>query len=83
MRFDIEQAIDLLKSGDSQSLEKALALLQRSLFAFGMRVCGQRQDAEDTMQEVLVKVLPYLPKFDNSRTLAMWLYTTRQRTAVS
>jgi RNA polymerase sigma-70 factor (ECF subfamily) len=39
-----------------------------------MRVCGQQQDAEDTMQEVLVKSLPYLSKFDNSRALATWLY---------
>jgi RNA polymerase sigma-70 factor (ECF subfamily) len=39
-----------------------------------MRVCGQQQDAEDTMQEVLVKSLPYLSKFDNPRALATWLY---------
>jgi len=39
-----------------------------------MRVCGQRQDAEDTMQEVLVKSLPHLAKFDSSRALAVWLY---------
>jgi RNA polymerase sigma-70 factor (ECF subfamily) len=27
------------------------------------------------MQEVLVKALPYLPKFDNPSALAKWLYT--------
>ena len=27
------------------------------------------------MQEVLVKALPYLPKFDNPNALAKWLYT--------
>ena len=50
MRSEIDQAIALLKRGDNDSLEKALALLQESVFAFGMRVCGQREDAEDTMQ---------------------------------
>jgi RNA polymerase sigma-70 factor (ECF subfamily) len=74
MRAEIDQAIALLKRGDNDSLEKALALLQESVFAFGMRVCGQREDAEDTMQEVLVKALPYLPKFDNSKALTTWLY---------
>jgi RNA polymerase sigma-70 factor (ECF subfamily) len=39
-----------------------------------MRVCGQREDAEDTMQEVLVKSLPFLPKFDSPRALLVWLY---------
>lgn len=74
MRSDIDQAIVLLKRGGDDALEKAVALLQGAVFAFSMRVCGQQQDAEDTMQEVLVKSLPYLPKFDNSRALATWLY---------
>jgi RNA polymerase sigma-70 factor (ECF subfamily) len=74
MRSDIDQAIVLLKRGGDDALERAVALLQQSVFAFGMRVCGQRQDAEDTMQEVLVKSLPYLSRFDNSRALATWLY---------
>lgn len=75
MRSDIEQAILLLKRGDGDAMGKAVALLQRSVFAFSMRVCGQRQDAEDTMQEVLVKSLPYLAKFDSSKALAVWLDT--------
>jgi RNA polymerase sigma-70 factor (ECF subfamily) len=74
MRSDIEQAILLLKRGDAGAMDKAVALLQRSVFAFSMRVCGQRQDAEDTMQEVLVKSLPHLAKFDSSKALAVWLY---------
>jgi RNA polymerase sigma-70 factor (ECF subfamily) len=55
-------------------LEEALALLQGTVFAFSMKVCGQRQDAEDTMQEVLFKSVPNLPKFDNPRALMFWLY---------
>jgi len=74
MRTEIDQAIVLLKRGGDDALEKAIELLQRSVFAFGMRVCGQREDAEDTMQEVLVKAIPYLPKFDNAGALAKWLY---------
>jgi RNA polymerase sigma-70 factor (ECF subfamily) len=74
MRSDIDEAIVLLKRGGDDALERAVALLQGAVFAFSMRVCGQQQDAEDTMQEVLVKSLPYLSKFDNSRALATWLY---------
>jgi RNA polymerase sigma-70 factor (ECF subfamily) len=74
MRSDIEQALTLLKASGEHAAEEALALLQDSVFAFSMRVCGQREDAEDTMQEVLLKSLPYLPKFESSRALAVWLY---------
>lgn len=55
-------------------MEEALALLQRTVFSFSMKVCGQRQDAEDTMQEVLLKSVPNLPKFDSPKALMVWLY---------
>jgi len=74
MRREIEQAVALLAKKDAKSLEEALELLQGTVFSFSMRVCGQREDAEDTMQEVLVKSLPYLPKFDSPRALLVWLY---------
>src|SRR5437660_10762920 len=74
MRSEIEQAVLLLQRGDDEALEKALALLQNTVFSFSMRVCGQREDAEDTMQEVLLKSVPYLPKFDSPKALVVWLY---------
>jgi RNA polymerase sigma-70 factor (ECF subfamily) len=74
VRGEIEEAVRLLKSADPDSLEKALTLLQDSVFSFSMRVCNQREDAEDTMQEVLAKSLSVLPKFDNPKALVVWLY---------
>jgi RNA polymerase sigma-70 factor, ECF subfamily len=74
MRSDIEQALVLLRQGDDKALEKALAMLQNTVFSFSMRVCGQREDAEDTMQEVLVKSVANLSKFDSPKALLVWLY---------
>ncbi len=74
MRPEIEQVVELIQRKDPQSLEEALALLQDTVFSFSMKVCGQRQDAEDTMQEVLLKSVPNLPKFNNPKALMVWLY---------
>jgi len=74
MRSEIEKAVLLLQRGDEEGLEQALALLQNTVFSFSMKVCGQRQDAEDTMQEVLLKSVPHLPKFDSPKALVVWLY---------
>ncbi len=74
MRPEIEQVVQLIQRKDSKSLEEALALLQKTVFSFSMKVCGQRQDAEDTMQEVLLKSVPNLPKFDSPKALMVWLY---------
>src|SRR5690242_3519878 len=74
MRPEISQAVELLRQNDSAALERALALLQETVFSFSMKVCGQREDAEDTMQEVLLKSVPYLPRFNSPQALSVWLY---------
>jgi len=74
VRPEIEQVVRLIQRKDPRSLEEALELLQSTVFSFSMKVCGQRQDAEDTMQEVLLKSVPNLPKFDNAKALMVWLY---------
>jgi RNA polymerase sigma-70 factor (ECF subfamily) len=74
VRPEIERAVQLIQRNDPKSLEEALALLQNTVFSFSMKICGQRQDAEDTMQEVLMKSVPNLPKFDSPKALVVWLY---------
>lgn len=75
MRAEVEQAMDLLRSEQPGSVERALELLQNTVFSFSMRVCGHREDAEDTAQDVLLKSIPYLEKFDSAKALGVWLYT--------
>jgi len=74
MRGDVERALQLIKSNQTASIDQALGLLQNTVFSFSMKVCGHPQDAEDTMQDVLLKSLPYLPKFNNAQALGVWLY---------
>ena len=50
MRKEVERAVFLLQSGDANAVEQALALLQDTVFSFSMKVCGQREDAEDRRQ---------------------------------
>lgn len=56
-------------------MDEAIGLLQSTVYSFSMKVCGHREDAEDTMQEVLFKAIPHLAKIDNPRAMAVWLYT--------
>jgi RNA polymerase sigma-70 factor, ECF subfamily len=70
----LEQALELIREDRPEAVERALALLQQTVYSFSMKVCGHPQDAEDTMQEVLVKLLPCLPKFESPQALSVWLY---------
>jgi RNA polymerase sigma-70 factor (ECF subfamily) len=74
MRAEITQASELLRSGNPNAVSEALRLLQGTVFSFSMKLCGHREDAEDTMQDVLLKAVPYLPMIESPKALAVWLY---------
>jgi RNA polymerase sigma-70 factor (ECF subfamily) len=75
MRSEVPKAFQLLRTGNSADVEQALELLQNTVFSFSMTVCGHREDAEDTMQDVLLKAIPYLARFESPKALTTWLYT--------
>lgn len=78
MRSELIQASELLRSGEPGAINEALRLLQGTVFSFSMKVCGHREDAEDTMQDVLLKAIPHLPNIDSPNALAVWLYKVAQ-----
>lgn len=70
----IEQAIKRLQSGDAMAVEEALEDLTTSAYTFAMRVCGNREDAEDVAQETMIRLAPSLNRFSDGRGLGVWLY---------
>ena len=79
----VEQALALIREDRPEALDRALALLQNTVYSFSMKVCGHPQDAEDTMQDVLLKSMPYLAKFDNAQALTVWLYKVARNRCIS
>ena len=79
----LEHALQLIRENRPDSLDRALALLQNTVYSFSMKVCGHPQDAEDTMQDVLLKSIPYLAKFDTPQALTVWLYKVARNRCIS
>jgi RNA polymerase sigma-70 factor, ECF subfamily len=80
MRPELTKASDLLRRNTPESIAEAVGLLQNTVYSFSMKMCGHREDAEDTSQEVLFRSLKHLHKLQDPSALAAWLYTvTRNR----
>src|ERR1035441_1183015 len=81
MRPELIRATDLLRLNTPEAVEEAIGLLQNTVYSFSMKVCGHPEDAEDTMQEVLLRSLSTWPR---SRTRRNWLsgFTPLLETAV-
>jgi len=74
MNTQVQQALEILKSGNPRAFEQALASLQTAVYSLGMKFCGNHEDAEDTAQETLLRLARQLKDFPDARALAVWLY---------
>lgn len=80
MRSELAKATRLLGVNDSECFEEALKLLRHTVYCFSMKICHHPADAEDTTQEVMIRSLGHLRRFEDPHSLAVWLYVvTRNR----
>jgi RNA polymerase sigma-70 factor, ECF subfamily len=68
--------IEAAASGDAAALERLLMRAQEVAWRFSMSVCGRADDAEDAMQEALIKTYRYVRHIRNPRAFRPWLYRT-------
>lgn len=68
------------QDGDLRSFEQLITLYEGPLFRLALRMVGDRQEAEDIVQEALVVVWRSLPELEDPVAFPRWIYqiTTRR-----
>jgi len=61
------------KLGDSRAFEELVAGHERRAFATAHRITGNREDAEDVVQESFHKAFRHLAKFEEKARFSSWL----------
>ena len=82
-RSDAERAgyaalVRTAAAGDRDAMERLLMRAQEVAYRFSLLVCGHPQDAEDVMQEALLKTYRYVSRIKEPDAFRTWLYTTVQ-----
>lgn len=63
------------RSGDRQALEELLLRYQPRVYRFGMKMCGDPEDARDILQETLLAMARGVGDFRGASSISTWLYT--------
>lgn len=70
----LEEEARLAVEGSRAALERLIRALQEDVYLLSLRMLGNREDAEDATQEILVRVATRLSQFDFRSKLKTWVY---------
>jgi RNA polymerase sigma-70 factor (ECF subfamily) len=68
--------VRLAADGDRDAMEALLMRAQEVAYRFSTTVCGHADDAEDVMQEALIKTFKYASQIRDAEAFRPWLYRT-------
>ena len=69
-----DQLLAAAREGDRLALEQLLERYQRQVFRFGLRMCGEEEDAKDVLQETLLAAARNVKEFRGASSVSTWLY---------
>lgn len=76
--MDIQALIERVQNGDTDSFEPIIHLYEQSLFRYCCFLLGNKQEAEDAVQDILFQAYRHMHKVDSTKPLRPWLYTIAQ-----
>lgn len=72
----VEQA----KRGDKEAFGYLVEKYEKKIFSLALRICGQREEAEDLAQEIFLKVYQKLNTYQGEAAFSTWLYRVAANT---
>ena len=70
-----EELIREAKSGDRRAFTSLVKRYEETVFRFSLKLCRDREKAEETLQDTFINVYRKLGSFDGKSKFSTWLYT--------
>jgi RNA polymerase sigma-70 factor (ECF subfamily) len=81
MKLDENKLLERAKHGNERAFEGLVRLYEARVFSYAMTLLGNRQDAEEVTQDVLVKIWRTLARFRGDCSFSSWVMRITKNTA--
>ncbi len=75
--------LERARNGDLRALDALLSAIQPGIYNLAVRMLGNRDDARDSTQEILLKVTTHLGSFRGDSAFATWVYRVAKNQLLS
>ncbi len=77
-RFLIKRAV----KGDSDAFETLIRAHESRMYAVTLRMCGSREDAQDCLQEAMLRIYKAMDSFRGQSSFGTWVYRITMNTCL-
>lgn len=70
-----DELVAAARAGSAEAIEALLERYQQRIFGFGLRMCGDAEDAKEVLQDTLLAAARNVKDFRGGSSLSTWLYT--------
>ncbi len=70
-----DELVAAARAGSADAIEALLDKYQQRIFGFGLRMCGDAEDAKEVLQDTLLAAARNVKDFRGGSSLSTWLYT--------
>ena len=80
--MDEEKLLQRAMRGDAQAFNDLMGLHEGRMYAVALRMCGTREDAQDCLQEAMLRVYRSIGSFKAQSSFATWVYRITMNTCL-
>jgi RNA polymerase sigma-70 factor, ECF subfamily len=77
------ELVEIIRKNDQERYSEIVDRYQTKLFVYIYRLIGNKEEAEDLLQDVFVKAYRNLNSYDTSRKFSSWIYRIAHNEAVN
>ena len=77
------ELVEIIKKGSPERYKEIIDRYQGKLFAYLYRLIGDKDEAEDLLQNVFIKAYRNIESYDTSRKFSSWIYRIAHNEAVN
>ena len=82
MEFNERDMIERASGGDAAAFNRLMEQHERRMYAVALRMCGNREDAQDCLQEAMLRVYRAIGGFKGQSSFSTWVYRITMNTCL-